>query len=373
MDIFNLRATKAIVYKNRLRHNYRCLRSFLRPDVRICAVVKANAYGHGIVEVSKILEQEGADALAVACLSEAWILRRAGITLPIHLLGLCLPEEIPGAIECGVIPFVCTGEEAKLWQDAARRAGKTVQVHLNTDTGMGRIGCSVEDAEALAEQIEALGNLELTGLSTHFARADETDVSATERQLFLFEKIRSLFGKKMLCIHAANSAGILNFSSSHYNMVRPGLMLYGYSPMEDQKTALPFELKPVLHLVSRVIFLKKVPAGTAVSYGGRYITNRETWIATIPLGYADGYARALSGGGQVVIRSRCYPIAGSICMDQMMVDVGPDTPVRLYDEVSIFGDKEGLITACSVAEKMGSIPYEVLTSLGLRIPRIYQD
>lgn len=372
-NILALRPTRAIVYKERLRHNYRCLREFLHPKVQICAVVKANAYGHGIVQIAKTLEEEGSDALAVACLSEAWTLRCAGIKIPIHLLGLCLPEEIPAAIDADVIPFICTREETDLWQRSAQQADKIIQVHLAVDTGMGRIGCPVEQAVQLAGRIEKAPNLELTGLSTHFARADEDNAQPTELQLGLFSHITNVLGRKVQCIHAANSAGILQFPASHYTMVRPGLMLYGYSPMENADQDLPFDLKPVLHLVSRVLFLKKVPAGTPISYGAHYVTDKETWIATIPLGYADGYARVLSNRAHVVIRGQRYPVVGSICMDQMMVDVGRDTPVHLYDEVTVFGDDAGLVSAHDVAEQMGSISYEVLTSLGLRIPRIYQD
>ncbi len=372
-NIWALRPTRAIVYKNRLRHNYRCLREFLHPQVKICAVVKANAYGHGMVEVAKILEQEGTDALAVACLGEAWSLRSAGISIPIHLLGLCLPEEIPAAVETNVIPFVCSKEEIQLWQKAAEKQNKIVQVNLAIDTGMGRIGCCVKAGVDLAKDIQQSSHLQLGGLCTHFARADEEKTDATQLQLALFSRITALLGQKALCIHAANSAGILQFPASHYTMVRPGLLLYGYSPMENRHQALPFALEPVLHLVSRVLFLKKVPSGTPISYGAHYVTDKETWIATIPLGYADGYARILGNRAHVVIRGKKYPVVGSICMDQMMVDVGADTPVRLYDEVSIFGDDEGLVSAHDVAEQMGSITYEVLTSLALRIPRIYQD
>lgn len=373
MNIATLRATKAIIRCDNLRHNYRQLRASLPKDVHICAVVKANGYGHGIIETSRVLVSEGVDALAVACLSEAWTLHEVGVRVPIHLLGLCLPEEIPYAVQCGVIPFVSSVHEVELWESAASRHGKIVQVHVALDTGMSRIGCNLDNLQNLIREIETSENLQLVGLATHFARADDEDTSPTEHQIFVFQQARAMLGKKIKTIHAANSAGLLRYPHGHFNMVRPGLLLYGYSPFGPGVKSTGLDLRPVLELVSRVLFLKRVPAGTPVSYGGQYVTTKPTYIATVPLGYADGYARSLGGKAQVVIREKKYPIVGSICMDQLMIDVGDERSVELYDEVSFFGDNQGMITAGDVAEQMGSITYEVLTSLGLRIPRIYQD
>lgn len=373
LSVSTLRATQAIVRRDHLRHNYRQVRTFLHPDIQICSVVKANGYGHGIVEVAKTLEQEGTNALAVACLNELWTLREAGIKVPIHLLSPCLPEEIAHAVQCNAVPFVCTAAEVDLWQQAAAKAERVIDVHMAVDTGMSRIGCPPACVKDLAKKIGSCRNLRLAGLATHFARADEADPAHTEGQLSLFCYATQQLANRVQTIHVANSAGLLCYPQGHYNMVRPGLVLYGYSPVKEGQHKLQLELKPVLQLISRVLFLKKVPTGTAVSYGGTYVTPKETYIATVPLGYADGYARALSNKAQVVIGGHKYPLVGNICMDQLMVDVGNPTPVQLYDQVSFFGDEAGLITAVDVAEQMGSLSYEVLTSLGSRIPRIYKD
>jgi alanine racemase len=258
-----------------------------------------------------------------------------------------------------------------LASEAAKRR-KPVQVHLKVDTGMGRIGCQPDEAPELAERIDSADWLELSGVCTHFPVADTADREFTAWQLDRFracvDGIRSR-GIDPATLHAANSGAILDHPQSAFRMVRPGIMLYGYYPSHEQARNLA--LKPVMELLSKVVFLKKVPRGTGISYGLTHRVERDTTIATIPAGYADGYNRLLSNRGQVCIRGRRYPIVGRVCMDQTMVDVGPDSEVELYDEVILFGPHPPAPDAEEIAGLMQTIPYEVTCLISRRVPRVF--
>jgi alanine racemase len=265
-------------------------------------------------------------------------------------------------------------ELADLLDAAARRAGVRLQVHLKVDTGMGRIGCSTADAPAVASHITLRGNLHLEGVSTHFALADSADPAFTRDQIERFDTAVAAIRERGVdpgIVHAGNSGGVLAFPEAWYDMVRPGIMAYGYYPSDEQERAL--DIRPVMELESRLVFIKEVEAGTPVSYGATWHATHRTYVGTVPVGYGDGYNRLLSNRGRVLIRGMSYPIVGRVCMDQIMVDLGPVCTVERYDPVTLFGpdpagpDAEELATIC------GTIPYEVTCAVSKRVPRVYVD
>ena len=367
-----LRATRAIIHLDNLRHNIRLLRSHIGPVPRICMAVKADAYGHGAVPITRTALAEGVDAFGVATVGEGRELREAGIRAPVLLFSPVLPEENAEIVLSGLAPMVGSREAIASLAAEAAKQDKPVEVHLKVDTGMGRIGCQPEDAPDLAELIASDDWLKLAGVCTHFPVADAADSDFTTRQLERFQAcvdgIRNR-GIDPAALHAANSGAILAYPPSYFQMVRPGIMLYGYYPSQEQPRDLP--LKPVMELVSKVSFLKKVPKGTGISYGLTHRVERDTVIATIPAGYADGYSRLLSNRGQVCIRGKRYPVVGRVCMDQTMVNVGPDSEVELYEDVILFGPDPPAPDAEEIAGLMQTIPYEVTCLINRRVPRVY--
>ena len=366
------RATRAIVHLANLRHNIRILKQMLSPSVRICMAVKADAYGHGAVEVSQVAIDEGVFALGIATISEGKQLRAAGIEAPLLLLSLPVPEEIPHVVEQQLQPLVPGTDFLMRLEAEAARQDRPVNVHLKVDTGMGRIGCPPEDAAAVAQAITECRHVELAGVCTHFPVSDQEGNPVTDEQVAKFAEVADSIKARGIdpgLRHAANSGAILSAPSSHFDMVRPGILLYGYYPSRDQERILA--VKPVMELLTKVVFLKRVPEGTGLSYGLTYRTQAEVIIATLPVGYADGYSRLLSNRGEVVIRNNRYPLAGRICMDQCLVDLGPDAAVKLYDDVILFGPEPGCPDAEDIAALMGTIPYEVTSLIGKRVPRIY--
>jgi len=371
------RATRAIIHLDHLIHNLECIRRLAGEGRKICIAVKADAYGHGAVEISKKALEWGVDFLAVATVHEGILLRKAGITAPVLLFGFALKEEIPQLVEWSLSPFAGSREYIlKLNEEAARR-DHTVQVHLKIDTGMGRIGAAPEDAVALASLISGCSHLNLQGVCTHLPVSDGTsdeDLDFTEDQISLFSEtvdgIRAA-GIDPGIVHAANSGGIIAHRKSHFDMVRPGICLYGYYPDPDMERT--EEFKPVMEMVSRINFIKKVSKGTTVSYGRTWTAPEDTWIGTIPVGYADGYNRLLSSKGQVQINGTLYTVAGRVCMDQFMVDLGAECRVSLYDEAVLFGPRKGAWTAADLAAAAGTIPYEITCNINKRVPREYQN
>lgn len=336
-------------------------------NTNILAVVKADAYGHGAVPVSKHLVKQGVSALGVAFTHEAVILRESGITTPI--LSFFSRDNIADVLAYNITPVVFEFNTAKAISDTAYKENRHIPIHIKVDTGMGRVGFQIDTALNEILRIAQLKNITLEGLMSHFSEADLQDKEFANQQITAYStllhdlKERNIYFKHY---HMANSASVLTMPHANFNMVRPGIMLYGYA-FPGAKG-----LKPVLSLTSRIILIKKVPAGTPISYGRTFITKRESTIATIPLGYADGYSRKLSNHGEVLISGRRAPVAGRVCMDTIMVDVTEVPDVSYESEVVVIGyqGKEH-ISANEIAEKTGTIPYEVLTSIGPRVQRVY--
>jgi len=369
-----MRATKAIIHLENLRHNIRLVRRHVGPDKKICMAVKADAYGHGVHKVVQTALSEGIESFAIATVQEGIDIRTEGVDVPILLLSLPLPEELPEVIRHGLTPLVTDRHFLRVLEDAAAEQGRRIEVHLKVDTGMGRIGCFPEDAVELATLTSASRWLRLAGVCTHFPVADLPENAFTTAQIERFAKIIEAIRAKGIdtgLVHAANSGAVLGYPASHFDMVRPGILLYGYYPSQDQPRALP--VRPVMELESRIVFLKRVPKGTSISYGMTYLTDRETTIATIPVGYGDGYSRLLSGRGEVLVDRKRYPIVGRICMDQLMVDLGAAPSVALYDRVTLFGPDPDGPDAEHIATLIGTIPYEVTCDINKRVPRLYTD
>ena len=370
--------TVAVIDLAKLRRNVREIRAKIPEEALFCAVVKADAYGHGADRMIPVLRECGVDRYAVAFLREGQNLRNAGVTEPIHILGDTCPEDMQGVIEAGLIPAVFDVEMARDFSEAAVRAGTVLPIDIAIDTGMGRIGFQTADEamrEQAAEQIESISqmpNLKIEGLFSHFAKADETDKTftavQTERFAGMREKLAERGIRPQIC-HIANSAAILELPETCQQMMRAGIILYGLMP-SDEVSANGARLEPVLSWISHVSYVKEVPAGTPIGYGGTYVTDRTSRIATIPVGYADGYRRDLSNTGAVEIAGRLAPIRGRVCMDQFMVDVTDIPDVKRGDPVRLIGD---LMTADRMAELAHTISYEIVCGISIRVPRVYTN
>lgn len=363
------------------RYNLKEIRRILNPGTVIMAVVKADAYGHGEEMIAREAIACGAGFLAVARMNEAIHLRECGIAAPVLLFDDCVSEDTSRYIELDVRPTINTFEEAEKFSKNASIYGKKLKVHIKVDTGMGRLGfladglTSKQDYYPLAGEIKKISELpfiEIEGVYSHFANADTKDKSHAAGQLDLFLKLKSELEIQIpqkILFHIANSAGIMEFPESHLDMVRPGIIMYGLYP-SDEVNIDKINLKPVMSIKSKIIHIKKVGAGFKVSYGSTFTTERETVIATIPAGYADGISRQLSSKGEVLVRGSRAKILGRVCMDLTMIDVTFIDGVTLSDEVVIMGTQGGKsIIADEIAQKTGTINYEVLTSIAPRVPR----
>jgi alanine racemase len=366
------RPTWAEVDLAAIEHNYKQVRKLVGKNTHIMAVVKANAYGHGTVEVSRVLEAAGVDYLGVATTDEAVRLRDHGIMTPVLVLGSVLPGEVAVAVEKDITLTLC-GDEL---MDTIRKSvknGKKLKVHIKIDTGMGRVGIWHEDALEYIRKISAEKAVALEGIYTHFSSAGRDDFF-TNYQINEFEKLIIAIEKAWIKIplkHAANSIATVDFKRSHLNLVRPGLVIYGMYPKHTFPKLI--KLKPALSLKTRIVFMKETPPGRSISYGRTYITQKHTRIATLPIGYADGYPRKLSNKGEVLIHGQRAKVVGKVTMDQTMVDVGHIKQAKVGDEVvliGIQGDDE--IRAESLARLAESIAYEVVCSISNRVPRIYK-
>src|SRR5512143_105077 len=366
------RPTAAVVDLGAIEHNFREVTRRVEGR-KVLGVVKAQAYGHGAVPVSRRLLALGADMLGVALVEEGKELRDSGIEAPILLMGPLFPEQAETAARLRLTPAVYSMPVARALSDAAQKLGAKVSVHAKIDTGMGRIGVDPGEAPGFIAALRGLSGIDVTGLMTHFADADLRDKRFASEQMDRFEAlIRELDagGSPVPLRHASNSAAALDFGRALFTMVRPGLMLYVYNPLEQ--AAGGADLRPALSFVTRVAFLKKVKAGVSISYGRTFVTKRESIIATLPVGYADGFSRALSNRGEALVRGKRAPVAGRVCMDMCMIDVTEVPGVREGDEVVLIGSQSGeRITADDIAAKIGTIPYEVLCGIGSRVPRIY--
>ncbi len=356
-----------------IRHNLQEIKRMVGPAVDIMAVVKAEAYGHGAIPVAKAAIASGARWLGVAMPEEGIQLRKAGIETPILIFGPIQPDQVGPVIQYDLTTAICNWESAVAMSGEAVKTAKPALVHLKVDTGMGRVGVQPDDAVDFMRKITRLPGLQVTGIFSHMATADEKDKNYARHQIQIFSAVVADLKKVGLLpekVHLANSAGIMELPESHFNMVRPGIILYGLYPSNevDRKKAL---FKPALALKVRVTFVKKVPAGSGISYGQRYHTKKESTVATIPIGYADGWSRLLTNKAEAMIKGKKYPIVGTICMDQCMIDLGDDT-VEIGQEVVLIGESgKEKISADSLAEKMGTINYEITCMLSNRLPRVY--
>ena len=367
---------------NAFRHNLNAIKKILNPGANIMAIVKADAYGHGAETIAREALSMGATILAVARMNEAIELRECGIDAPILLLlADSADENIPKYFELNIRPTVIAFSDAEKLSLKAASYNKKLKVHVKTDTGMGRLGfladglTKEQEYFPLANEIKRISELpfiEIEGVFSHFANADAKDKSHAMEQLNLFLKLKhevqSIMPYKVL-FHIANSAGIIDIPDSHLDIVRPGIIMYGYYP-SDYVGKNKIDLKPVLSLKTKIIHLKNAGPGFKVSYGSDFITKKDTKIATVPAGYADGLNRLLSSKGEMLVRGKRVPILGRVCMDLTMLDVTDIDGVSIDDEVVIIG-KQGdeSISANEIAEKTGTINYEVLTSIGSRVPK----
>ncbi|MDR0442831.1 MAG: alanine racemase [Treponema sp.] len=369
--------TRAIIHLDRFTGNFHAIKARIG-DKRICVPVKADAYGHGALQIARASIEAGAFCLAIATVTEGTELRNAGITAPILLLSQPHPQEIPAIIASGLTPFVSDLEFIETLN--THTAPKTrLPVHLKIDTGMGRIGCPAEEAPALARSIADCAGLQLEGIATHLAvsdSADPQDIAYTKKQLARFREAVAAIrdaGIDPGIVHAANSGAVILHPDAWFDMVRPGISLYGYKQAEESEiTDFPFEplhLEPVMELRSTVVLIKKVKKGESVSYGRTWIADTDTNIAVLPVGYADGFPRLASGKWQAVIGGNVYPLAGRICMDQCLVNLGPESKVRRWDEAIIFGGSAP--DAAALARTVGTIPYEITCNINKRVPRVY--
>ena len=368
------RPTWADINLTNLAFNVREFRQFLPDAVKLMAVVKADAYGHGAFEVAEVALQKGASVLGVASLEEGVALRQKGIRAPILILGYTDCRQYFSLLEMQLTPTVFSWEAASSLSQQAHSQGKRVAIHVKIDTGMGRLGLTnLRDTVNFLERVAALPGIILEGLYTHFATADESDKSFSRQQLRLFNNVLDACEERMINIslrHAANSSAVLELPEYHLDKVRFGIGSYGCCPSKNINNKV--KLLPVMSLKSRVIFLKKVPAGTPVSYGRTYFAPEDTIIATVPLGYGDGYNRLLSNNGFMLIRGHKAPIAGRVCMDHTMLDVGKIPFVQEGDEVVAYGRQgQEEIHVDKIAGQLGTISYEVLCNIGSRVPRVY--
>ena len=369
-----MRATRAQVHLGVLKKNVEAIRAYIGSKPLICMVVKTDAYGHGAVKVAEEGLRAGAAFLGVATVDEGAELRKAGISAPIFLFSIPSIEELDALVSNKITPFISDGEFAEAVNSAAGKAGIKLPVHIKIDTGMGRVGCRPEDAAKLALYITSLKSLHYEGTLTHFARADSKAAEAinfTKKQLVIFnealEEIRKA-GLDTGIVHAANSGAILLHKDSYFDMVRPGVILYG-SPTDELTDICP--TKPVMELVSYVSFIKKVKKGTPISYNGTWTAPEDRIIGTIPIGYGDGLPRRLTNNYQVLIAGKLYPLVGNICMDQCMVDLGAVSDVNRWEKVTVFGGNEGALHASDIASKANTILQEVTCGINKRVPRIY--
>jgi len=360
-----------------IRYNFRQIKKRVGSSIRVIGVVKSNGYGHGAVKVSKVLVEEGIDALCVENIEEGIELRDAEISIPILVLFPFLKEELDLILNFELTPTIFKEETAEILSKKALERGKRVRIHINVDTGMGRAGVPYKGAVKFVEKVNKFPGIEIEGIYTHFSSADEKGGKYSSLQISRFQEVLESLRKKGInppLRHIANSAAVLNTSSSFnncFNMVRPGLLLYGY--YSSSLVSRSISLKPSLSLKSRVVFIKKFSRGVPLSYNRTYVTSCSTSIATLPMGYACGYPRCLSNRGKVLIRGERFPLVGRICMAQSLVDIG-NAKVGIGDEVVLWGSQKGVkISIEEVSLEANTSPYELVTNLSGKVPRIYLD
>jgi len=358
-----------------IANNTRQIKAMVGPQVRVLASLKADAYGHGALKVARTVLHNGASMLGVATVSEATPLREAGVNAPILVFGYVPPWQMREAVRLGLTVTLYSGESAQALARAALALRQTVKVHVKVDSGMGRLGIRAEQVEevlTLVHEILAQSTLELEGIFTHFAMADTVDQAHVRIQLARFQDVLLTLEQQGLrppLVHAANSAAMISLPEARFDMVRPGIALYGLDPSDE--VCLPEGFRPALSFKTQVAQVKVIPAGECISYGCTYITEHPTRVAVLPVGYADGFRRAPANWGCVLIHGQEAPILGRVCMDQCMVDVSQLQQTRVGDEVVLIGRQEQTtLTAEQVAQRLGTSNYEVVSAILARVPRV---
>lgn len=372
--IKDLRPVWVEINLDKLAHNMREVKRVVKPGTLVTAVIKADGYGHGAVQIGKTLLENGADRFAVATLSEAIQLRKNYKDVPILILGYTPDESAEDVIRFNITQTVYSYDQARVFSEKAQKLCKTVSLHIKIDTGMSRLGMQAdEETIEQIKKISKLPNVFIEGIFTHFAVADEKDKNFTYEQVKKFNYVCDSLEKEGVKIpikHVSNSAAIIDLPDFNYNMVRAGIMLYGLYPSDEVNKG-NINLKEVMSLKARVSHVKELEAGRGISYGLIYKTNKKSKIATLPLGYADGFTRLLTGKAQAIVKGKKVSVVGRICMDQCMIDVtGLD--VNRGDEVILFGsDDENTISIDDLANKLGTINYEIVCMISKRVPRLY--
>jgi alanine racemase len=355
-----------------LEYNLEKIKTLLNPGTAILATVKSDGYGHGLLEVSRKFSSLGTDFLGVASLEEALRLRKAGLETPILIMGAILPQQLEPVVDEEFRLCISERHLARALNSQASKKGKRARVHIKVDTGMGRLGIWHEEALEFILEISKFGSLDIEGIFTHFPSAED-DINFTRYQIDCFNGLIRKLKRRGLDIpykHAANSAGLIGYRQAHFNLVRPGLLLYGLSPVPGLSK---LRLKPAMSLKTKIVHLKSVPAGRSISYGRSFVTKKDSTIAVLPVGYSDGYSRLFSNKAQALLKGRRLPVVGRVCMDQTMLDASEVGDVNIGDEVVLLGqDGSQRITAQELAEIAGTISYEIVCSIGRGARRIYK-
>jgi len=368
---FTLRPTQVQVDLDRLTQNYQAIQNHVG-RATVMPILKANAYGHGLVRVGQHMQSLGAKVLGVAYLEEGILLREAGVTTPILVLGGILGSQAPLFLRHDLMGTASSVEKLEQLEAAAEAAGERARVHLKIDTGMERIGVHYYNADTLLEASLRCKHVEVAGIFSHFANAEAADLTSARLQVERFQETMRFYEKRSLPLplrHMANSGAILQLPESWFDLVRPGILLYGVYPAQQVQHTV--HVRPALTWTSRVVYFKVVKAGHPVSYGSTWQSDHAVRVLTVPVGYGDGYFRSMSAKAQVLIDGKRYPVVGAICMDQFMVNIEQDS-VYNEDEVLLIGETEGdRISVEELAEWAGTIPYEILTNINTRVPRVY--
>ncbi len=364
-----VRATRAVVDLDAIRHNISGIRERIGARRGLMAVMKADGYGHGALQVSRAALSSGADCLAVAIPEEGQALRKGGVECPVLVFGLIQPREASKTVTAGLEQTVCSVELLEaLDQESRNRCVKT-SVHVKVDTGMGRIGLAPEDVVEFTRRAVSCPNIVLKGVYSHFSCADERDKEFSHAQVRRFEEVLRALEAANISVpisHMANSAAVLDLPETYFDMVRPGIMIYGLYPSAEVNHSVL--LRPAMSFVTRICQVKVVPPGAAIGYGATFVTRKRSAVATIPVGYADGYRRSLSNKAEVIVKDKRVPLLGRVAMDMCMIDVSSVPDVQPGDDVILFGT--GLPVE-ELASVIGTINYEVVTGVGKRVPRVY--
>ncbi len=355
-----------------LRGNFKLVKDYLGPKVKIVATIKQSAYGHGLIPIARELSGKGVDFFGLGSVEEAITLRENNISGSFLVLSAVSDKFTGLFIQYNIIPTIVDLSFARKLDKEARGGKRVVPVHVKIDTGMGRLGPGYKQAHDFIKQLSKLKNLSLEGIYTHFPVAD-SDQDFTNRQIDIFNRFIEQLAKEKISFrfcHCANSIGIINYPNAHFNMARPGLILYGIKPAEN----IDLGVKPILSLKSKIIFVKRIDRGMSVSYGRSYVAKGARNIATVAIGYADGYPWALSGKAKVIIKKSFFNLAGRVCMDHIMIDLGNRKDIKAGSEVTLIGRIKDLeISAENLAKAAGTIPYEIISRLSLQIPRLYKN